>query len=136
MNATLFLRISAVISLLFTAGHTLGGRKDWSPMGENDVLRAMRTMRFEAMGATRTYHDFYMGFGYSLSVAMLLQTVLLWQLAGIARTGTVSVRPLIAAFVVAGAATTVLAWRFIFPVPALFSLVLTVCLVLAFAAAR
>jgi hypothetical protein len=131
MNATLWLRISAVISLLFTAGHTLGGRKDWSPMGDNEVLRAMKTVHFDVMGVSRSYHDFYIAFGYSLSVGMLLQTVLLWQLATIAQKGTVSVRPMIAAFVLATAASGVLAWRLIFPIPAVFSLVLTVCLVLA-----
>src|SRR5262249_54440319 len=44
MNATLWLRISSVVSLLFSVGHTLGGRKDWSPAGETDVLSAMRTV--------------------------------------------------------------------------------------------
>jgi hypothetical protein len=48
----------------------------------------------------------------------------------------VSVRPLIAAFIVATAASGLLAWRFIFPLPAVFSLVLTVCLVLAFVASK
>jgi hypothetical protein len=36
----------------------------------------------------------------SINVAMLLQSVLLWPLATIAKTGTVSVRPMIAAFMV------------------------------------
>ncbi len=132
MNTTLLLRIASIVSLLFAVGHTLGGRKDWSPMGDNEVLNAMRTVHFETMGVNRTYHDFIIGFGYSISVAMLLQTFLLWQLATIAQAGTVSLRPLIGAFVLATAASGLLAWRFIFPVPALFSLALTVCLVLAF----
>jgi membrane protease YdiL (CAAX protease family) len=32
MNATLWLRVSAIISLLFTAGHFTGGLKNWSPI--------------------------------------------------------------------------------------------------------
>ena len=40
---TLFLRIASIISLLFATGHTLGGLKKWSPMGDNEVLRAMTT---------------------------------------------------------------------------------------------
>jgi hypothetical protein len=66
MTTTLWLRISSVLSLLFAAGHTSGGLKNWSPMGENTVLQAMRTVRFDAMGANRSYFDFYMGFGWSL----------------------------------------------------------------------
>ena len=136
MTTTLWLRISAVISLLFTAGHTMGGLQRWSPMGDNAVLQAMSTVRFDTMGASRTYLDFFMGFGWSISVAMLLQTVLLWQLASRARTDAVSVRPLIAVFALATAASGVIAWRFIFPLPALFSAALVVCLIVAYALAR
>jgi hypothetical protein len=133
---TTLLRIASVISFLFTAGHALGGRKEWSPMGDNEVLRAMRTVRFDTMGANRSYLDFFMGFGHSLSLAMLLQSVLLWQLATIAKTGSVSVRPMLAAFVLATAGAGLVAWRFIFPLPAAFSLVLTAVLVAAYVVAR
>src|SRR5436190_18509584 len=98
MTTTLLLRIASVISLLFTAGHTLGGLKKWSPMGDNDVLRAMTTVHFETMGVNRSYLDFFMGLGWSISVAMLLQTVLLWQMASLARAHTAQVRPMIAVF--------------------------------------
>ena len=86
MTTTLWLRISSVVSLPFAAGHTLGGLKYWSPMGDNTVLQGMRTVRFDTMGANRSYFDFYMGFGYSLSVALMMQAILLWQLATLART--------------------------------------------------
>jgi hypothetical protein len=33
MSTSLLLRIASVISVLFAAGHTLGGRKAWSPQG-------------------------------------------------------------------------------------------------------
>jgi hypothetical protein len=133
---TPLLRIASVISLLFTAGHTLGGLKKWSPMGENEVLKAMTTVRFETMGANRSYLDFFMGFGWSISVAMLLQTVLLWQMASLARTDVAHVRPMIAVFALATLASGVIAWRFIFPVPALFSGVLLIALVAAYVVAH
>src|SRR6516225_746101 len=86
MTTTLLLRIASAISLVFTAGHSLGGLQKWSPMGENDVLKAMMAVRFDTMGANRSYLDFFMGFGWSISVAMVMQTVLLWQIASLART--------------------------------------------------
>ena len=135
MTATLLLRIAAIISLLFTAGHTLGGRTKWSPMGDNAVLRAMTDVRFQAMGANRSYLDFFMGFGWSLSVSMLLQSILLWQMATLARTDAAKVRPMIAVFAVAQLVSVVIAWRFIFPLPALFALVLFAALAAAFFAA-
>lgn len=132
MTTTVLLRISAIISLVFALGHSLGGLKRWSPMGENEVLKAMETVRFDTMGANRTYLDFFMGFGWSLSVAMLLQSVVLWQLASLARTDAAQVRPMIAAFAVATLAGGIIAWQFIFPVPALFSAALLIVLVAAY----
>jgi hypothetical protein len=132
MTTTVLLKISAVISLVFALGHSLGGLKRWSPMGENEVLKAMETVRFDTMGANRSYLDFFMGFGWSLTVAMLLQSVLLWQLASLARTDAAQVRPMIAAFAVATLAGGIIAWRFIFPVPALFSAALLIVLVAAY----
>jgi hypothetical protein len=131
MRTTLLLRIASVVSLLFAAGHTLGGTKAWSPMGETDVLQAMRTHRFEVFGVSRTYLDFYRGFGFSLTVSLLLQAVLLWQLAALAKTEPRRVGPMIASFVLASLAGTVLSWKFILPQPAVFSAVLTACLAAA-----
>ena len=136
MSTTLWLRISSVITLLFAAGHTLGGLKYWSPMGDNAVLQAMRTVHFDAMGANRSYLDFYLGFGYSLSVIQLMLAVLLWQLATLARTNALTVRPMIAVITLAVAACAVIAWRFILPVLALFSLVQLASLVAAYAVSR
>jgi len=136
MKTTLFLRIASVISLIFTLGHTAGGLRKWSPMGDKEVLRAMTAVRFDTMGANRSYLDFYMGFGWSIAVAMIMQTVLLWQMASIARTDPASVRPMIAVIALATVASGVIAWRFIFPVPALFSSVLVIALAAAFVVAR
>ena len=136
MTTSVLLRIASVISLLFTVGHSLGGLKKWSPMGDNEVLRAMTAVRFDTMGANRTYLDFFMGFGWSLSVLMLMQTLLLWQMASLAHTNVASVRPMIIVFAVATLASGIIAWRFIFPVPATFSGVLVIVLSAAYVAAR
>jgi hypothetical protein len=136
MTTTLLLRIASIISLIFTLGHTAGGLRKWSPMGDNEVLRAMTAVRFDTMGANRSYLDFYMGFGWSITVAMLMQTVLLWQMASLARTNPASVRPMIAVIALAAVASGVIAWRFIFPVPALFSSALVIALVAAYVVAR
>jgi len=130
------LRIAAAISLLFTLGHSMGGLQLWSPMGENAVLKAMTDVRFDTMGVSRSYLDFYMGFGWSLSVFMLMETVLLWQLASLAKTEAARVRPIIAVIALATAGSGIIAWRFILPVPALFSVVLVIPLAIAYVAAR
>jgi len=136
MSTTIWLRVSAVISLLFTVGHFMGGMQNWSPMAANPVLESMRAVRFNVMGVDRSYFDFYMGFGHTATVNLLLQSVLLWMLGNVARTHVSLVRPMIAAFIVAAALTGVIAWRYILPVPAFFSLALCVTLIVALIAAR
>jgi hypothetical protein len=136
MTATLWLRISSVIALLFAVGHTLGGLSDWSPMKDNPVIQAMWAVHFDIMGVNRSYLDFYKGFGHSLTVAQVMQAVLLWQFATLARTNAAAVRPMIGIMVLAGVVGSVIAWRFLVPVPALFSLVLVASLTVAFAVAR
>ena len=136
MTTKLLLRSASVISLIFAAGHTLGGLQKWSPMGENDVLRAMTMVHFDTMGVNRSYLDFFMGFGWTISVFMLLQTVLLWQLASLARAEPGRVRPMIAVFAMAALAIGIIAWRFIFPIPAMFSSALVVVLTTAYVVAH
>jgi hypothetical protein len=122
------LRIAAVISLVFAVGHTLGGLKGWSPLGDNDVLTAMKTYRFDVEGVNRSYYEFYRGFGFILAVYLLLQTALLWLLAGVSRANRILAAPLVWTFFVASIAIGLLCWKFLFPVPVYFNAALIVCL--------
>jgi hypothetical protein len=88
------------------------------------------------MGATRTYMHFYMGFGVYITVLLLLQAVLAWQLASIAHVDPRRARPLVATLAVGGLIGTVDVWRYIFAVPALFSLACTACLAIAYVLLR
>ena len=136
MTVTVFLRVASILSLLFAAGHTLGGLQSWSPAGETEVLQAMRSFRFDAEGVSRTYLEFYLGFGFILSVYLLLQAVVLWQLATLARVEPARLRPLVAAFLLAQVASGVLALKFIFAVPAIFSALIALSLGAALYASR
>ena len=124
MKAPILLRITTVVTLLFAVGHTLGGIHSWSPGGETEVLDAMRTFHFDAEGASRSYLDFYRGFGFLLSTHMLLEAALLWQLASLVKVNAKQARPMIAAMFLASVTGAILSWEFIFPLPvAFFSLI-------------
>ena len=131
MTPKLLLRTASAISLVFAAGHSLGGLSQWSPMGGNAVLDNMGAVRFLVMGVRRSYLDFFMGFGWSLSIGMLLQAALLWQIATLADREPALARPMIAAFMLNGAASAAITALWLFPMPALFAVVLLVPLVLA-----
>ena len=96
----------------------------------------MTAVRFDTMGANRSYLDFFMGFGWAITVAMVMQTVLLWQMASLARTDPAGVRPMIAVISLATVASGIIAWRFLFPIPALFSIALVIPLAATYVVAR
>ena len=132
MGTTIALRIASILSLLTAAGHTLGGRSSWSPAGENDTLRNMQSFHMDVFGVSRTYYDFFMGFGHSISIYMLLQAVVLWLLAGLAKRDLMSTRPFIVAFLVASFALVLISWIFIFPIPAICFALVTACLIVSY----
>jgi hypothetical protein len=126
---------ASIITLVFAAGHTLGGWQSWSPPGESEVFRAMRSFRFDADGVSRTYWDFYIGFGLMISVSLLAQAVVLWQLAGVSKKDAALVWPIVGVLFASAVATAALAWRFFFTVPLVMALTLALSLGTALAAA-
>ena len=135
ISVSLMLRTASIITLLFAAGHTVGGLQSWSPPGETEVLRAMRTFRFDADGVNRTYWDFYIGFGLMISVFLLAQSAVLWQLSGVAKRDAALVRPILGVLLVSAVATGALAWRFFFTVPLVLAVTIALSLGLALAVA-
>ena len=77
MRASVLYRIAAVLLLLFDAGHTSGF--PWSDPKWGVDLGPMQSTHFYIMGFSRTYWDFYVGFGLFVSVFLLLAVVLAWH---------------------------------------------------------
>ena len=83
MKARILYRISAVLLLLYAAGHTFGFRQNNPEWGADAVLASMRSVHFDAQGFTRTYWDFFSAFGLFFTVFLLFAAVLAWLLAGL-----------------------------------------------------
>jgi hypothetical protein len=132
MISVFLLRASSVVCGLFALGHMAGGLKQWSPMGSNPVLDAMGATKFQTMGVTRTYLDFFLGFGWTVGAFLLFQAFLLWKISDMSVDGSAAVRPLVLANAVLFAIVAAIAFRFIFPVPAIFSAALALALLAAF----
>src|SRR5580692_3617344 len=129
MRASLFYRIAAVFLLLFDAGHTSGF--PWSDPKWGVDLGSMQTTHFYFMGFSRTYWDFYVGFGLFVSVFLLLAAVLAWQLGRLPPESLALMRGIAWAFALCFAAITGLSWRYFFSLPIAFSIVITLCLTAA-----
>ena len=127
------LRAAATATLVFAAGHMLGAASSWSPLGETPVLQSMREFSFEVSGATRTYWHFYYGFGVYIGLLLAVQAMVLWQLASLPSR---AIQHILATTAVAWMIGTAILWQYIFVVPAVFSLVCTICMVAALLAGR
>src|SRR5258708_25146290 len=129
MKASIFYRIAAVLLVLFDAGHTSGF--PWSDPKWGVDLGHMRSTHFYMMGFSRTYWDFYVGFGLFISAFLLLAIVLAWQLGRLPPESLVLMRGTAWTFALCFAAITVLSWKYFFVLPIVFSSVTTVCLIAA-----
>jgi hypothetical protein len=129
MNSRMLYRVSAVLILLFDLGHSAGF--PWSDPGWRVDTAAMRSSHFQVLGFSRTYWDFYVGFGLFVSVFLLLAAVLAWQLGGLPVQTLRLMRGTAWVFALCFAAISVLSWMYFFTIPLVFSIVITVCLAAA-----
>jgi len=131
LKSSTFYRIAAVLILLFAIGHTIGFLQSDPKWGVDSLLSSMKSIHFDIQGFSRSYWDFFVGFGLFVTVFLLLAAVLAWQLGGVAAETIARMRVIIWAFPLCFAAVTVLIWRYFFAIPLVFSSLITICLILA-----
>jgi hypothetical protein len=131
MKASLFYRIAAVLLLLFAAGHALGFRQTDPAWGIDGLLGSMRSIHFVVQRFSRTYWDIFTAAGFTVGVFYLFAAVLAWQLGGLPVETLAAMRVSVWAFALCFAAITVVSWRYLFILPIVFSIVITVCLTAA-----
>src|SRR5579864_681885 len=131
MKASMFYRIAAVLLLLFALGHTLGFRQSDPQWGVDALLGSMRSIHFDVQGFDRTYWDLFVAAGFSVGVFYLFAAILAWQLGSLPAATLALMRATAWAFALCFAAITVVSWRYLFILPIVFSVVITVCLISA-----
>src|ERR1035438_4970865 len=131
VKASLFYRIAAVLLLLFAVGHTLGFRQSDPTWGVDTLLGSMRSIHFDVQGFSRTYWDLFVAAGFSVGLFYLFAAVLAWQLGGLPAETLAVMRFTVWALALCFAAITVVSWRYLFVLPIVFSIVITVCLTAA-----
>jgi len=129
MTSRVLYRIAAVLILLFDLGHSAG--YPWSDPAWGVDLGVIRSNHFNVLGSSRTYWDFYVGFGLFVSVLLLPASVLAWQLGGLPGQALRLLRSTAWALTICFAALTVLSWVYFFIIPIAFSGAITLCLAIA-----
>jgi hypothetical protein len=122
MTATLLYRIAAVLLIIFAAGHTLGFLKfkPASPEGLA-VHDAMDKVDFQIGRSTRTYGDFYRGFGLFCTLYLLFAAFLAWYLGDMARANPHAIVTLGWVFFGLHVVSLVLSWIYFLPPPVVLS---------------
>jgi hypothetical protein len=130
MKVKLTYRIASVLLVLFAAGHTFGFRQTPAEWGVDAVVASMRAIHFDAQGFNRTYYDFYVGFGFFVSVFLLFLAGSAWQLGGMRREVLASIPQLPWSLAICSLAITALSWKYFFAAPIVFSALITLSLFL------
>jgi hypothetical protein len=131
MKSSVFYRLAAVLLLLFALGHTLGFRQSDPKWRVDPVVASMQSIHFDVQGFDRTYWDFFAAAGFSVGVFYLFSAILAWQLAGLPAATLALMRGTAWAFALCFAAITVVSCVYLFVIPIVFSIVVTVCLTAA-----
>ncbi|HKW16646.1 MAG TPA: hypothetical protein VJO35_03980 [Terriglobales bacterium] len=131
MKASVCYRIAAVLLLLFAVGHTLGFRQSDPKWGVDALIASMRSIHFDMQGSSRSYWELFEGAGFSVGVFFLFSAILAWQLGGLPAATLAHTRAIAWTFALCYAAITAVSWKFLFIVPIVFSILITICLAAA-----
>jgi hypothetical protein len=137
MKPVIFLRIASVLTFVHAALHTVGGVFGGPAPGlQQATVAVMKANEFQMMGVTRTFWDFYMGFGLVVSVFLTVAAVVFWQLGSLAKTDALRLRPVLATFLAGFLGVAVLSYRYFFAAPVVTEILIALCLGLAIVVAN
>ncbi len=137
MRPAVFLRIAALLTFIHAVLHTIGGVFGTVPPGPATIaVQAMRVNQFVMFGHPRSYWDFYLGMGLAVSIFLTAEAVVFWQLASMAKTDAVRLRPIIVTLLFAYAALGVNSSVYFFAGPVITEVIIVGCLIAAFATAK
>jgi hypothetical protein len=91
----------------------------------------MRSIHFNVQGFNRTYWDLFEAAGFSVGIFYLFAAILAWQLGGLPAEILIRMRGVAWVFALCFAAITIVSWMYLFVLPIVFSIVITICLIAA-----
>ena len=129
------MRVASILTLMHCFLHTVGGVFASPSHGSEEVgvIEAMKLHRFDVMGSMRSYWDFLFGYGLFVTIALLVQAVLFWQLASPVKINESGTRTTLLLFLLNYLGISVVSWRYFFAGPAITELLIATCLGIALA---
>lgn len=137
MKATIWLRVASVLVFIHGLLHGINELiAKPEPGAQLSAVSAMKLNAFVLMGETRTLMDFYKGFSYLGAVTLIVEAIVIWQLGALAKRNVPGLWPIMATFAASFLVTSLIAYKFLIPPPAIMELVIAACLGAAAIAAR
>ena len=131
MKTALLYRISSLLLVLFAPGHTMGFRRIDPRWRIDSLVSQLRSTRFDVQGFSRTYWDFFTGFGFFVTILLLFASIVSWQLGGLPKESLSTMRLTAWGMALTFVIVTFLSYRYFFIIPVVFSAVVALLLVLA-----
>jgi hypothetical protein len=128
MNVSLLYRVSSGLLILFALGHTIGFRRVDPRWNANSVVSGMQSVTFDVQGITRSYWDFFTGFGLFVSVFLVFAAILAWQLGSISPERLAAIPLVRWSFALCFVLVAVLTWTYFFIAPGVFSTLIALAL--------
>ncbi len=123
MKASALYRITAVVLVLFAAGHGFGFWQVDPSWGAGAVVAPMRSVHFTLQGFNRSYWDFFLANGFTVDVFLVFTAILAWQLGGLPGESLARLRLTAWMFAACFAVIALLCFTYLFLIPIVFSVV-------------
>jgi len=132
MTASHFLRIASGLTFVHAVLHTIGAVISPPEPGiQESTLALMKANQFPVMGMTRSYGDFYLGFGLFVTIAFLAESAIFWQLSNLVKSDAARLRPIMISFLLCYLGYTTIAFMYFFAAPAINEGLIAACLAMA-----
>lgn len=132
MNPRIWLRIAAILTLIHSVLHTIGGVYGAAAPGPQTVAEtAMKANTFMALGSLRSLWMFYRGMGLSVTVFLTVGAIIFWLLGDLTSVLGAGLRPILITFAAGYVAFAVVSWQYFFLAPIVVELLIAACLIIA-----
>jgi hypothetical protein len=131
MKPALYLRIAAILTLIHSVMHTIGGVFGKPSSGTATMVAATMRLTFPAFGGMRSYAEFYRGMGLAVTIFLTMDAAILWLLASLAKSDSARLRPILAIFLMGYLAMALNSYTFFFSGPVIAELLIAACLAAA-----
>ena len=123
-------RLASYVLVLYAIGHTAGALISTPKFGAaaDAVATAMKSVHFDAQGFDDSWYGFYLGFGWFISLFLILSAVLTWYIGGLPTRERAGLAPITWSLCLSYGASAAIAWKYLFAAPILFSSIVTLLL--------